>query len=72
MSLDCAHFQSSEMMRKVDSTWSKQPGCHSEPLFSIPVENVILDELQLMLRITDRLEEGLIYDAIKWDKVVPS
>ena len=69
MSLNCRHFQSAELMRKVDSNWSKQPGCHSEPFFSIPVDNVILDELHLMLRITDRLEEGLIKDVIKWDKV---
>ena len=69
MSHTCTHFQSAELLRIVDGTWSKQPGCHSEPFFSIPVRNVVLDELHLMLRITDRLEEGLIYDITKWDKV---
>ena len=69
MSHTCTHFQSAELLRIVDGTWSKQPGCHSEPFFSIPVSNVVLVELHLMLRITDRLEEGLIYDIIKWEKV---
>ena len=69
MSLKCTHFQSAELLRIVDSTWSKQPRCHSESFFTIPVSNVVLDELHLMLRITDRLEEGLIYDITKWDKV---
>ena len=57
------------MLRVVDSSWSKQPGCYSAPFFKIPIENVILDELHLMLRVTDRLEEGLILDIIKWDAV---
>lgn len=39
MSLKCTHFQSAELLRIVDSTWSKQPGCHSEPFFTIPVSN---------------------------------
>ena len=29
----------------------------------------MLDELHLMLRITDRLEQGLIYDILEWDAV---
>ena len=70
MSHSCEFFSSPEMARKVDSSWSKQPGCHAEPFFTIPTENVILDELHLMLRITDRLEEGLIFDVLKWDEVI--
>lgn len=69
MSHNCTHFQSAELMRIVEASWSKQPGCHAEPLFTIPVNNVVLDELHLMLRVTDRLEEGLIYDINKWDTV---
>ena len=69
MSHSCAYFQSSEMVRTIDDMWSRQPGCHSQPFFSIHLENVILDELHLMLRITDRLEEGLIFEILKWDKV---
>jgi len=57
------------MVRVVNASWSKQPGCHSDPLFAISLDNVILDELHLMLRVTDRLEEGLIHDVLKWDEV---
>ena len=69
MSHSCRYFLTPEMARTIDGSWSKQPGCHSEPFFAIPIENVILDELHLMLRITDRLEEGLIFDVLKWDEV---
>ncbi|KAJ7391505.1 hypothetical protein OS493_018556 [Desmophyllum pertusum] len=50
MSHNCTHFQSAELMRIVEASWSKQPGCHAEPLFTIPVNNAVLDELHLMLR----------------------
>ena len=69
MSHSCEYFQSETMARKLDSSWSKQPGCHADPFFKVPLDNVILDELHLMLRITDRLEEGLIFDIMKWDSV---
>ncbi|KAJ7371103.1 hypothetical protein OS493_027791 [Desmophyllum pertusum] len=69
MSHSCEYFLSAALARTVDTTWSKQPGCHSAPFFDIPIENVILDELHLMLRITDRLEQGLIFDILEWDTV---
>lgn len=69
LSHSCEYFQTAEMIRKIDGAWSTQPGCHSQPFFNIPLENVILDELHLMLRITDRLEEGIILEILKWDKV---
>ena len=69
MSHSCEYFQSEAMARKLDSSWSKQPGCHAEPFFKVPLDNVILDELHLMSRITDRREEGLILDIMKWDSV---
>ncbi|KAJ7380565.1 hypothetical protein OS493_009032 [Desmophyllum pertusum] len=68
LSHSCEYFQTAEMIRKIDEAWSTQPGCHSQPFFNIPLENVILDELHLMLRITDRLEEGIILEILKWDK----
>ena len=40
--------------------------CH-KPLFVIPLDHIILDELHLMLRITDILIENLIEDAMQWD-----
>ena len=39
------------------------------PFSKIPLENVVLDELHLMLHFTDRLEEGLTLDILKWDAV---
>ena len=38
--------------------WIKDPGCQNQPLFNIPPDNVVFDELHLMLRVTDRLEQG--------------
>jgi len=70
MSHSCRYVLTPEMVRTLDSSLSKQPGCHSEPFFAIPIENVILDELHLKLRITDRLEEGLVFDVLKWDEII--
>ncbi|PFX16151.1 hypothetical protein AWC38_SpisGene19579 [Stylophora pistillata] len=67
MSHSCEHFASAAMARTIIKSWSKQTGCHSDPFFQIPIDNVVLDELHLMLRITDRLEQGLILDILKWD-----
>ena len=39
------------------------------PLFSIPLDHIVVDELHLLLRITDRLEKGLIMAAISNDEV---
>lgn len=56
--------------RNLDGNWYKQPGCRSNPFFeSLKFENVIIDELHCMLRVTDRLEEGLIKDILQWDEV---
>lgn len=41
--------------------------CCYKPLFNIPLDNIILDELHLMLRITDILIQNLIEDAMQWD-----
>ena len=38
-----------------------------EPLLHIPLKNVVLDELHLMLRITDVLTRNLIRVAMKYD-----
>ena len=72
MSHSCEYFLDEALARNLDDTWSRQPGCHSPPFFKISLKNVVLDELHLMLRITDRLEEGLILDILKWDAVTKS
>lgn len=55
--------------RQYHANWHKDPDCKHQPLFKIPLDHVIVDELHLMLRVTDRLEEGLIYEMLDWDEV---
>jgi len=69
MSKNCWHYKNPPLARIVCDNWYKQPGCHSQPFFKLPLENIVVDELHLMLRVTDRLEEGLIMDIMKWDEV---
>lgn len=54
--------------RQYHTNWHKDPGCKHQPLFKIPLDHVIIDELHLMLCVSDRLEEGLIYEMLDWDE----
>ena len=63
------YCKSPEMKRLLHQQWKKDPGCKEQPLFTIPIDHVIVDELHLLLRITDRLEAGLIYQVLDWDEV---
>ena len=49
--------------------WYKQPGCQHQPFLRIPLDNLIIDKLHLMLRLTDQLETGLILKVLDWDEV---
>ena len=69
LSKNCHHFSNPPLARSMCGDWHKQPGCRSQPFFKLPLENIVVDELHLMLRVTDRLEEGLIMDIMKWDEV---
>lgn len=69
MNLPSLYHESSHMKRKLDQDWHKQPGCQHQPLFNIPLENVMIDELHLMLRVMDILETGLTLEVIDWDEV---
>ncbi|KAK2550530.1 hypothetical protein P5673_028729 [Acropora cervicornis] len=51
----------------IEDAKKKRHSCEHQPLLNIPLENVILDELHLMLRITDRLTGNLVKDALEWD-----
>ena len=64
LSKPLSHFQTPQMKRRIDGTWASQPGCKGQPLFNVPLENVITDELHLLLCITDRLEHGIILEVI--------
>ncbi|XP_020911538.2 uncharacterized protein LOC110249299 [Exaiptasia diaphana] len=41
--------------------------CEHVPLVNIPLENIVLDELHLMLRVTDKLTKNLILEAVNRD-----
>ena len=57
------------MKRTFGPNWHKDPGCQHQPLFEIPPKDIKIDEMHLMLRVTDRLEQGLILEVIGWDEV---
>ena len=42
-------------------------GCAEAPLLDVPLDHIVLDELYLLLRITDVLLSNLIEDAMEWD-----
>ena len=69
MDVPYLYYQSSQMKRKLGPHWHKQPGCQHQPLFNILLDQIIIDELHLMLRVMDRLETGLILEVIDWDEV---
>lgn len=46
---------------------SKAFSCKNKPLFDIELDHVILDELHLMMRVTDRLTENLIKEVMERD-----
>ena len=46
---------------------SKAFSCKNKPLFDIELDHVILDELHLMMRVTDRLTENLIKKVMERD-----
>ena len=69
MDVPFSNYLSSNMKRVLGPDWYKQPGCQHQPLFKIPLDNIIIDELHLMLRVVDRLETGLILEVLDWDEV---
>ena len=69
MNVPYCYYQSLNMKRKLGPEWHKQPGCQHQPFFNIPLENIVIDELHLMLRVMDRLQTGLILEVIDWDEV---
>lgn len=70
MSVPHSYYESPEMKRKLGPNWHKSPGCEHQPLFNISLQNIVIDELHLMLRITDRLEQGIVLEVLDWDEVI--
>ena len=42
-------------------------GCCEDPLLNIDLDHIIVDELHLLLRVTDVLTSNLVIEAIDWD-----
>lgn len=40
--------------------------CVHDPLLNIPLDHIILDELNLLLRISDILIDNIVQDAMQW------
>ncbi|XP_067042143.1 uncharacterized protein [Acropora muricata] len=51
----------------IEDAKKKRHSCEHQPFLNIPLENLILNELHLMLRITDRLTGNLVKYALEWD-----
>ena len=69
MSVPLSYYNSEEMKRTLGPDWQKSAGSQDQPLFKFPLENIIIDELHLVLRVTHRLEEGLILEVIDRDEL---
>lgn len=74
MSKDSGYYDTIPLKRTIQEMFelsTKKSGenfcCCHKPLLVIPLDHIILDELHLMLRITDILIENLIEDAMQWD-----
>ena len=46
---------------------NKNFSCINPPLLNIPLDHIILDELHLLLRVTDVLTRNLLDEMIEWD-----
>ena len=42
--------------------------CDKKPLLNIELDHIVVDELHLMLRVTDILTENIITECLNWDK----
>lgn len=42
--------------------------CCNEPLLNIELDHVVVDELHLMLRVTDVMTKNIVLEMLDWDK----
>ena len=57
-----------EMVEMVNMPRGENYCCVHQPLVMLPLDHIILDELHLMLRISDILIGNIIEDAMQWDE----
>ncbi len=71
MSKDLDYYDTGELSRSIQDLKEchnkNKVCCFQPPLFSIDLDHVILDELHLMLRISDRLTKNLIKEDMERD-----
>ena len=54
-------FELTAMRRSLpNDEWSFEAGCKDQALIQKPIENVVIDELYCLQRVTDRLQDGII------------
>lgn len=51
-----------------EKTTKARKGCINPPLLDIDLDNVVLDELHLLLRVTDKLMTGIVLTAQREDE----
>ena len=56
-----------EIKQFASKSKSENDCCVHRPLIDLPLDHIILDELHLMLRVTDVLINNLIEDVMQWD-----
>ena len=56
-----------EEIREMSTTSKDNYCCDKQPLLNIPLDHIVVDELHLMLRITDILVENLVNECLDWD-----
>ena len=54
-------------IKEMSKQSSDNYGCYREPLLNIKLDHIVVDELHLLLRITDILTANLITEVIEWD-----
>ena len=56
-----------EEIREMSTTSKDNYCCDKQPLLNIPQDHIVVDELHLMLRVTDILNENLVNECLDWD-----
>lgn len=52
-----------------DLVGPNSPDVKGQPLYDIPLNQIVIDELHVMLQVMDRLELGLILEVMGWGKL---
>ena len=64
-------YGTSDMTRSVDKMLRDDllPGQKQRRLLHVPIDQMVVDELHLLLRITDVLERNVVLEMVEWDKL---